>query len=137
MSAEAIRTLVHRYADAVSRGDGEQLSRCWAEEAVWRLPPGRGADGREDILKLWRRTVSATDHVVQVVLNGEASGNDGLWRGRWYVMEFIDKPDTEVELLIAYYDDVYVHSTDTNWQFAERHMTWLYRGPAGLAKAFL
>ena len=131
MSESSIRALAHRYCDAISRGDEEQLRDTWSEHATWTLPPGRSATGREEIVALWKRAVAPTVGVIQVALNGECREVDGRWIGRWYVQEYIAKPEGS-NLLIAFYDDEYVEE-DGTWRFADRTMHWLYRGPSGMA----
>jgi hypothetical protein len=135
MSIEAIRTLVHRYCDAVCRRDEELLRTVWASDAVWFLPPDRTATGRDACIELWKTATAPVEAAVQMVQHGEAREVDGNWIGRWYVVEYIKRLNGVANLLIAYYDDTYTVE-DGEWRFASRAMTWIYRGTPDLAAPF-
>lgn len=121
----AIQRLVHRYADAVVHRDATQWGSCWAEEAVWDLGGGP-VEGREAIVELWGRAMSAMGMVVQVVHNGEVFRDDGADRGdratgRWYVTEHYRTTEGAPGLLLAHYDDHYVRVED-RWLFSGRRL---------------
>ena len=135
MSINAIRGLVHRYADGICRGDQAQISSCWAEDARWVLPHS-DASGIDAILSLWRQLTDPTAQVAQIVANGDAFERDGVWEGRWYVTEILAWDEAPTQMLLAYYDDTYA-AAGSDFVFAERRMTWLYRGPIADPGGFL
>jgi len=131
MSIDAIRDLVHRYADAVVHQNEQKWAATWAPEAVWELPRGRSAEGRDAIVELWRTATGALDLAVQTVLNGTATFDGETASGRWYLQEHVWRPEG-TNILLAYYDDTYA-VVDGAWCFTSRRMVSLYRGPADLS----
>jgi ketosteroid isomerase-like protein len=133
---ESIAELVHLYSDAVVRGDVDQWSRCWADDASWMLRPDRTATGRQAIVELWLRAMQSLDGVVQNVLHGTVSlDGPNEARGRWYIMEHFRRVTGEAGLLLAHYDDSYVHR-DGRWLFANRTLVPHYQGPPDLSGSF-
>jgi hypothetical protein len=117
--------------------DEVQWRLCWAEDARWRLGPGREVEGRDAIVELWSSAMSAYAAVVQTVQNG-AAASDGPARatGRWYVSERFCRKDGGRGILLAHYDDEYVRR-DEGWQFASRALQIHYRGAPDLSDEFL
>ena len=73
--------------------------------------------------------------VIQLVANGDASGEGDRAIGRWYVHEYNRRADGSGAILVAYYDDVYERSGGS-WLFERRELTRLYQGPPDLQGAF-
>jgi hypothetical protein len=138
MRRDAIEDLVHRYADAVVRRDPEQWSSTWSTDAVWELGKGRRVEGREAILGLWNSAMDGFRAVVQNVVNGTVDLDDaaGTGTGRWYIIEHWHRADDSRGILLAYYDDRYVH-VDGDWLFASRELVVQYGGPPDLSGNFL
>jgi uncharacterized protein (TIGR02246 family) len=137
-SRDEIAELVHRYADAVVRFDGEQWGACWAPDAHWVLGPGREVTGRDAIVALWNKAMTTFAAVVQNALNGEVHVDEaaGTASGRWYVMEHFRRGDGEPGILLAHYDDTYVR-VDGRWLFASRRLQPHYHGRPDLSAPFL
>ena len=133
---QAIADLVHRYADAVCRRDEDQWVACWSEDAVWSLGGGREAEGRDNILELWRTLMSGFSHALQIVHSGAVDVDGDAAAGRWYIQESLRAVDGSTFLSVAWYDDGYVR-TDGTWQFSRRALQGLYRGPADLSGEFV
>jgi len=134
-----IYSLVHRYADAVVRRDGDQWGSTWAEDASWKLTKDRHVNGRADIVGLWTKAMGGFQAVVQNVLNGEATpdkSDPARATGRWYIMEHFLRKDGVAGILLAYYDDTYVH-VEGRWLFASRALVAQYQGPPDLSAPFL
>jgi hypothetical protein len=136
MSRDAVAELVHRYADAVVRRDGEQWGRCWADDAHWSLGPGRAVVGREAIVSLWMAAMAGFEAVIQNVYNGEVRFDGERGEGRWYIGEHWKRVGGETGILLAHYDDTYVR-VGGEWLFADRQLAVHYRGPADLSGTFL
>src|SRR5436309_3413412 len=117
------------------RFDGPKLNGTIADVAGgdWVT---RRADGT---LKLDVRLVLATvDGVVQQVLNGMVdvqSDDSSTASGRWHLQEHLRRTDGQAALLLAHYDDRYVHRGD-RWRFASRTLVTHYQGPADLSGHF-
>lgn len=133
--ADAIADLVHRYSDAVTRRDTAQWSSCWADDARWVLFADRTASGRDAIVGMFERAISALDVVVQNVLNGRVSVDGATADGQWYIMEHYRRATGETGLLLARYDDTYL-DCDGRWLFASRTLVPSYQGPPDLSGRF-
>jgi uncharacterized protein (TIGR02246 family) len=138
VSKQAIQDLVHTYADAVVRRDADQWAATWSADAVWELGKGRRVEGREAILELWNSAMDGFKAVVQNVVNSIATIDDdaGTGTGRCYIMEHWNRADDSRGILLAYYDDTYVH-TDGAWLFASRELVVQYGGPSDLSAPFM
>ena len=134
---DAIRDLIHRYADAVCRFDAEQWQATWAPDGVWDL--GRTTvEGRDAIGETWVSIMSGIPQVFHTYANGNATLDEaaGTGTGRWYVGEFLHMADESTVAMYGYYDDEYV-LVDGQWLFRTRRLTPLYRGPADMSGDFL
>ena len=134
---EAIRTLVHRYADAVCRDDHDAWLDTWADDATWEI--GRGpVVGRAAIGAAFGRAMDLFEAVVQLAHNGSADldGSDpDRATGRWYMSEACRTRSGKTLHYLGYYDDRYVRTAE-GWRFASRRLTWLYQGPPDLGGTF-
>ncbi len=135
MSRDAIAELLHTYADAVVRRDGDQWASCWAEDSRWVLGAGREVVGRNDIVALWHKAMAGFSAVVQLVHNGTVTLDGGRGQGRWYISERFRRADGEAGILLAYYDDIYVLEGG-EWRFSSRELVAQYQGPPDLSAEF-
>lgn len=136
---DEISTLVHRYADAVVRRDGEQWGSTWSENATWKLTLNRHVEGRTDIVALWHKAMGGFHAVVQNVVNGEVTvdpDDPAKASGRWYIMEHFHRREGGPGILLAYYDDTYVFD-DGQWLFGSRMLVVQYQGHPDLSAPFL
>lgn len=112
---EAIRSLVHRYCDAVSTGNEQAWIETWADDAIWDI--GRGeCVGRDAILAAYRAAIARFEHVVQLSHNGSVAIEGPAAHGRWYISEFGRSVKGKSVLYICHYDDEYRKSPE-GWQF--------------------
>jgi len=131
---EAIRTLVHTYADAVTRHDTDTWSMTWAKDGIWEI--GRGVQsGRAAIVTAFDTAMALFDSVVQLAGNGEASFDNAQGRGRWYMTEYARTVTGRTVFYLGHYDDEY-SIEDGRWRFKRRVLTWHYQGPADLSGTF-
>lgn len=127
----AVRSLVARYCDAVTRRDPDAWVGTWAADCTWDLGGGRVTQGREATLALWTSATARYPWVAQLATTGlvEADPADpDRAIGHWYVLELNTLPDGGGALHLGHYDDTYVR-TGEGWQFAERRFAMVYRGP--------
>jgi hypothetical protein len=127
----AIRNLVARYADAVSRRDHERWASTWATKGEWSLL-GQVAQGREDVVALFRRLVDGFAFVAQHLGSGEIDLADGAATGRWQIVEYAKLANGTALLTLGLYDDEYVRE-DGEWRFRSRRFRPLYSGPPDLS----
>jgi ketosteroid isomerase-like protein len=125
---EAVRRLVGRYCDAVTRFDPEAFGSTWAEDAVWFIPGADDVHGRAAIVAQYSESRARYAMCVQELLSSviEPTG----W-ARWYVRELQWRKDGDALLgsqLIGAYDDTFGGPSAAPL-FASRRFTVLYRGP--------
>ena len=127
-----IRQLVERYADAVNRVDPKDWGATWAPDGVWDLG-GREVAGRDAIVGFWSQIMPGFPFVVQIVHSGVADLVDASHAtGRWYLSEYMHRPDGVKNHGIGCYRDSYV-KIDGKWLFERRRYDLLYNGPPDLS----
>lgn len=124
----AVRALVARYCDAVSRRDVEAWAATWTPDCVWDLGGGRITRGRAATVEQWTTAIAKYPWVAQLAPTGivETTGDTG--RGSWWVLELNRVQDGSGALHLGHYDDEY-RRTDDGWRFASRTFAMVYRGP--------
>ena len=132
----AIRNLVARYGDAVSRRDGDAWEATWAEDATWTLPGGHDVAGRTNIRAAWERAMSRYPTVVHLIHQGEIRFDGVAATGRWYLSERGTTVDGDPIDHVGAYDDSYVVS-EGGWRFSSRRFEVIAVGSAGMALAAL
>ena len=132
---DAIRRLLHAYADAVLSRDGAAWGALWTADAVWVLGPGRQIDGREPIVEAWRNSIANYQHVVQLYQSSTATIDGDEAAGRAYLVELNVPVEGDRRIMVGYYDDTYRRDTD-GWRFASRALTKLYAGAPDLSGEF-
>ena len=135
-SAEAaIRTIISRYATAVTNRDTETWASTWAEAGVWELM-GQAPEGRDAVVQTFETMMGGIPFVYQLAGEGDieldASGERGT--GCVPTVEFAKFGDGPGTLLLGTYRDVYVKEGG-EWRFAERRMQVRYMGPPDLSGA--
>ncbi|MCH2169201.1 nuclear transport factor 2 family protein [Myxococcota bacterium] len=128
-----IRTLVARYAEAVTRNDGNAFGATWAENGEWRIL-GRIVTGREQVVEHWRHLVSTFSFVSQIAHGGiiEVSGAEAT--GRWTITEYLRQTDGTPVMNLGMYQDQYACVGD-DWFFFRRRFEPLYLGPPDFSAA--
>ena len=119
---EAIRQLVARYADAVSRRDADAWSTTWTADAVWDLG-GKHAEGKEAIVELWQASMRSFGSVLQLVHQGTTTVDGDAATGRWYLHEESTRTGERVRYF-GVYDDEYSRTAE-GWRFSRRRYTLL------------
>ena len=129
----AIRDLVARYADAVTRRDEKDWAATWARDGFWRVM-GREASGRDDVVALWNELMRGIPFVVQIPATGTLRVDGDRATGRWTVTEHGKLASGAAILTIGLYDDGYRRERG-GWCFERRHFRALYAGPPDLSAA--
>ena len=133
--SDAIRRLLHTYADAVLERDEAAWGALWTEDATWELGPGRVVEGRSAIVDLWRTSLAAYRHVVQLYLSNTATIDGDTATGRAYLVELNVPMQGERRMLVASYDDTY-RRVSGEWLFSSRSLRKLYAGAPDLSGQF-
>lgn len=127
----AIRELVARYADAVTRRHERDWAATWAEDGEWHVF-GNPTKGREAIVILWNELMGGLPFVVQLPGAGTISIDGSNATGRWYITEHGQTAEGGGLLTIGVYHDRY-RRLDGGWRFARRRFDILYSGPPDLS----
>ena len=127
----AIRELVARYSEAVSRGDAKAFAATWAEDGEWLLL-GQRAVGPEATTAQWQRLVRGFEFVVQLCHGGIIEVEGATASGRWQISEYGLGRDGSSFFSLGFYSDRYVCS-DAGWRFQSRHFEAAYAGPMDLS----
>ena len=128
----AIRDLLARYSDAISRRDYKAWGDCWAEDAVWELgPPINGRhEGREAIVKEGSMTVDSLEVFVQMIHNVVISVDGDRGRTRATYHEFARAGDGPAPFPAiadyALYEDEVRRDADDRWRFVRRRYAVVY-----------
>ena len=132
---DAIRRLLHAYADAVLVRDDAAWGALWIDDGRWELGPNRVIEGREEILAHWRTSLAAYQHVVQLYLSNTVTVDGEDAAGRAYLIELNVPADGPRRVFVGWYDDDYRRTAD-GWRFSRRALTRLYAGPPDLSGDF-
>ncbi|MEM7410119.1 MAG: nuclear transport factor 2 family protein [Myxococcota bacterium] len=114
----AIRELVDRYSDAVSRFDLAVWETLWAEDGEWELM-GNHLRGAEAIHDFWKAVLGSLEFVffqaqpVAVDISGDRA------TGRVLVAETLKPKNGDRRVVQATYDDTYT-KRDGEWRFQTR-----------------
>jgi ketosteroid isomerase-like protein len=127
----AIRNLVARYADAVTRRDEAAWTATWAKDGEWWMM-GSPTRGREDVVALWRTLTGPLAFVIQIPTTGLIELRGDCAVGRWYITEHIRGGDGSAMLILGVYHDRY-RREDGEWVFETRRFDPLYMGPPDLS----
>lgn len=122
----AIRELVARYSEAVSRGDAKAFAETWAEDGEWLLM-GQRAVGPEATTAQWQRLVRGFDFVVQFSHGGIIDVEGDTATGRWQISEHGRGLDGSAFFSMGFYADRYV-CVEGRWCFQSRHFEVVYAG---------
>lgn len=127
----AIRELVARYSEAVSRGDAKAFAETWAEDGEWLLL-GQRAVGPEAATAQWQRLVRGFDFVVQLCHGGIIEVEGATATGRWQISEHGRGLDGSSFFSLGFYADRYV-CVEGRWRFQSRNFEAVYAGPPDLS----
>jgi ketosteroid isomerase-like protein len=125
----ALRDLVHRYADAVSRADSAAVADCFAADGVWSVGGYGAPRGRDEIVAFLDGLLGGWDVIVHALLSGRIHldpTDHERATGRWYISEFGRRTDgTEVRFAGVYHDEY--EREDGLWRFRSRRYDSMFR----------
>ncbi len=130
---QALRDLVHAYADAVNRRDVDAWRELWTEDGVWEAF-GSVFEGRDQVVATWQGAMQGFALVFHVSHHGQLDVDGDRATGRWTVSEQLKGQDGTPGLLLALYHDEY-RREDGRWRFARRRLDARYHGPPDLSGA--
>jgi ketosteroid isomerase-like protein len=132
LDERAIRRLVARYSDAVSRRDEADWAATWSDEAVWDVGIAK-ATGREAIVETWKRLMGSFRFVSQLPQSGlvEVTGDEAT--GVWHFLELGWPAEGPGTVTLGHYRDVYERSPTGAWRFRSRVFRIVYMGPGDLS----
>lgn len=125
----ALRDLVNRYADAVSRRDSEAVAECFVTDGVWTVGGYGEPRGRAEIVAFLDGLLGSWDVIVHALLSGRIHldpTDPERATGRWYIMEFGRRRDgTEVQFAGVYHDTY--EREGGLWRFRSRRYDSMFR----------
>lgn len=123
----AVRELVARYGDAVSRRNIDDWAATWAEDCVWEF---RGAviEGLDQARAVFQKALDQYEWLYAVGVSGFVEDGPNGPRGTWYVLEFNRERDGTMRQAVGRYHDEYVQVGGV-WKFAKRSWTRGYMAP--------
>ena len=130
----AIRNLVARYSEAVTRRNEARFAETWAEDAQWHII-GNHATGRDDIVALWKKLIAGFPFIAQLLHGGHIEVDGDTARGGWTITEVGQGVDGSALYSLGLYRDEYC-CRDGVWRFANRTFEALYMGPPDLGATF-
>lgn len=129
----ALRDLVSRFADAVTRRDGDSLAALFAVDGEWAVTGYGSPRGPEEIGRFIEGLLETWTVLVQGLLSGrihlDPADHDRA-AGRWYITEFGQRADGLDVVFAGVYHDTYVRVGGL-WRFARRRYDSLYRNLDG------
>jgi uncharacterized protein (TIGR02246 family) len=106
---QAIRSLVHRYADAASRRDPLGVASTFMENGDWHAPELGRHKGRDAMVTFFTSMLDGWNVFVQGVMSGVVvldTTNPDRATGRWFVQEVGQRAEgTNLTIAGVYHDE--------------------------------
>ena len=129
----AIRSLVHRYADAASRRDPAGVASTFTIDGTWYAPElGRFA-GREPMLAFFTSMLDGWNVFLQALMSGVIvadASNSNRAEGRWFVQETGQRAEGTYLVISGVYHDEYIRDGSA-WLILHRRYDALLRNTGG------
>jgi uncharacterized protein (TIGR02246 family) len=127
----AIRDLVARYCDAVTRNDEAAWADTWAEDGRWKVGPNE-ASGRDKVVATWKSLMGIFNDVRQIAHQSLIRIEGDRATGRWTMSELGWPKQGDPSYVLGVYTDAYVR-VEGEWKFASRRFDMLYAGAPDLS----
>jgi len=125
----ALRDLLHRYADAVTRRDSAEVASLFTEDAEWLVGGYGQPSGQREIAAFLDGLLEDWTTIVHALLSGRVhlhpTEHDRA-TGRWYISEFGKRADGSDVCFAGVYHDDYARVGGL-WRFARRRYDSLFR----------
>lgn len=129
----ALRNLVARYADAVTRMDSNAVADLFTADGEWIVSGHGEPRGHDEIVAFLDGLLANWDGIVHALLSGvihlDPASHDRA-SGRWYISEFGRLQGGDEVFFAGVYHDTYVKD-DGIWRFARREYHSLFRRAGG------
>lgn len=130
---QAIRSLVHRYADAASRRDPAGIAGTFTTDGVWYAPELGRFTGRAAMHSFFSSMLDGWNVFLQALMSGviivDASNPDRAV-GRWFVQETGQRAEGTTLIISGVYHDEYIRETGA-WRILHRRYDALLRNTDG------
>lgn len=123
----AVRDLVARFSDAVTRRAPADMAALWVQDGTWVVPGIGETMGPAAIEGVLAKLLEGFPFLVQLTHNGVVTLDGEVARARWYISEFGQDREGGGVYFVGTYHDRAVR-TDAGWRFARRQFDFLYRG---------
>ena len=133
----AIRSLVHRYADAASRRDPAGVASTFTADGEWHAPELGRFEGRDAMVAFFTSMLGGWNVFLQGMLSGVVvvdEGNPDRAVGRWFVQETGQRSEGTNLIISGVYHDEYIRDADS-WLIARRRYDALLRNTDGTVTA--
>jgi hypothetical protein len=130
---QAIRILVHRYADAASRRDPCGVAGTLAAGGTWYAPELGRFEGREAMLTFFTSMLDGWNAFLQALMSGVVvldESNPDRAVGRWFVQETGQRAEGADLIISGVYHDEYLRG-DGEWLILHRRYDALLRNTNG------
>jgi ketosteroid isomerase-like protein len=125
----ALRNLVARYADAISRQDSGTVAELFTADGEWVVTGHGEPRGHDEIVAFLDGLLTNWNGIVHALLSGrihlDPADHDRA-SGRWYISEFGQLQSGDDVFFAGVYHDVYVRDAGL-WRFARRQYNSLFR----------
>lgn len=123
-----LRRLIDRYCLGVIHRDAEIWASTWTDDATWYLGPDRQVQGKDAIVELWAKAMTAFNRVIQTPLHCSFDIDEaaGTGTGRNVIRERFERADGSMGNLWATYVDGYRRVGDL-WLFSSRQLEIIER----------
>jgi uncharacterized protein (TIGR02246 family) len=133
----AIRSLVHRYADAASRRDPAGVASTFTVDGEWQAPELGRFTGRDAMVAFFTSMLGGWNMFLQGLQSGvvvvDATHPDCA-TGRWFVQETGQRAEGANLIIAGVYHDEYVRDAGS-WLIARRRYDPLLRNADGAVTA--
>jgi ketosteroid isomerase-like protein len=125
----ALRDLVARYADAVTRQDTRAVAELFTADGEWIVTGHGEPRGHDEIAAFLDGLLGNWNGIVHALLSGRVHldpADPDRATGRWYISEFGEVSGGDEVFFAGVYHDVYVRDEGL-WRFARRQYNSLFR----------
>lgn len=132
----AIRSLVHRYADAASRRDADGVAGALSTVGTWYSPALGRFTGRDAMLSFFTSMLDGWNVFLQALMSGVVvldDSNPDRAVGRWFVQEAGQRAEGTNLMISGVYHDEYVRDAG-QWLILDRRYDALLRNTNGQVK---